>query len=398
MTRSIAEHEVAHAAAAVPHGPAADRAEPLHAPWMPSGPGNLTDTSSDGHHDRARQLAIAPPPARPSEHGAHATPKSSFFICHTLRCGSTLLCDALSSTGVAGHAEEYFPERTHAGGAWVATGAALRHPDTWRCDWTTTPFEQCIDRVLRSGTTPNGVFASKVKWFNMPSLGEMLGLARERAGSSLAEHLDGLFPNLRYVWVTRRDKVRQAVSLVKARQSTQWKAMSAQPPRSDAADYNFHVIDLALRRIVHEECAWGEYFTRARVTPFTIVYEDLVRNYESTVRGLLDDLELCLPREYVFPAPRLQKQADALSEQWVARYHRDARSSRTWRTVTNLPALVLKQRLRETYIVPRLRDHIDRLREPRGNGRRQLTRIVPQPSARDRELRLVGDAHDCASP
>ena len=290
-------------------------------------------------------------------------PKTSFFICHTLRCGSTLLCDALSSTGIAGHAEEYFPERTHPGGVWVATGAALRDPDTWRCDWTSTPFEQCLDRVLSSGTTPNGVFASKVKWFNMPYLSEMLGVPPERTGLSLADHLDRLFPNLRYVWVTRRDKVRQAVSLVKAKQSAQWKAISAQPQSCDPAEYNFHVVDLALRRIVQEECLWEEYFTRAGVTPFTVVYEDLVRNYESTVRGLLDHFQIGLPREYVFPVPRLHKQADAVSEQWVERYRRDARSSRTRRTVVNLPALLLKQRLAE------IKDrHAGVIEEVRGEG------------------------------
>jgi LPS sulfotransferase NodH len=287
---------------------------------------------------------------------AHVTSKSCFFICHTLRCGSTLLCDALSSTGVAGSAEEYFPERW-AGGAFVATGAALKDADAWRADWTSIPFQQCLDRALRSGTTPNGVFASKLKWGNMPYLSEMLGALPERGGLSLAEHLDSLFPNLRYVWVTRRNKIRQAVSLVKAMQSNQWKGVSAQPQGSEAAHYNFHVVDLALRRIVREEAAWEEYFTHAGIAPVTVVYEDLVRNYESTVRRLLDHLKIHLPREYVFPVPRLHKQADAVSDEWVERYHRDARSSRTWRTIANLPPLLVRRRLRETYVLPRLPAH-----------------------------------------
>jgi len=309
----------------------------------------------------ARQRLTAAPRPRLNEPDACLTPRSSFFICHTLRSGSTLLCDALSSTGVAGHAEEYFPERSTAGKIYVLTGAALKDPETWQSDWTSTPFDQCLDRVLRSGTTSNGVFASKLKWFNMRYLGELLGALPEQDGLSLDEHLDRLFPNLRYVWVTRRDKVRQAVSLVRAKQSTQWKAMSAQPERADAADYNFHVIEVAVRRIVDEECAWEEYFTYAGITPLTVVYEDLVRNYEPTVRRLLDDLGIGLPRQYVFPAPRLHKQADAVSEQWVERYHRDARSHRAWRTVASLQALLASRRLRETYVLPRLRMRIDDL-------------------------------------
>jgi trehalose 2-sulfotransferase len=340
---------------------AASRAESLHVLRTPFKRGDLEGTETDGLRDRYLQLVTPRQPAWLETQDAHATPKSCFFICHTLRCGSTLLCDALSSTGVAGHAEEYFPERLHDGEVFVSTGAALKDPDTWRSDWTSTPFDQCLDRALRIGTTPNGVFASKLKWFNMPYLGEILGALPEQGGSSLDEHLNSLFPNLRYVWVTRRDKVRQAVSLVKARQSTQWKATSAQPQRSDVADYNFHVVDLAVRRVVQEECAWEEYFTHAGITPVTVVYEDLARNYESTVRRVLDDLKIDLPTGYVFPAPRLHKQADAVSDEWVERYHRDARSSRTRSTVANLPALLLRRRLRETYVVPRLRTQIAHL-------------------------------------
>lgn len=329
----------------------------------------------------------------PIKHVSHPRPKASLFVCHTLRCGSTLLCDALSSTGVAGHAEEYFPERAPDGTVFVSAGAALIDPNTWRSDWTATPLEECLGRVFRSGTTPNGVFAAKVKWRNVPYLGEMLG-APDQRWSSLAEHLDMRFPDLRYVWVTRRDKVRQAVSLVKARQSSQWKAMSAQPQRFGVADYNFHLIDVALRRIVDEECAWEDYFTQAGVTPFTVVYEDLVRNYESTVRGLADDLAIPLPGEFVFQTPRLHKQADGASEEWVERYQLAAARSLRRRTVTNLPPLLAKRHLRTTYVVPRLRMSTSRLRRRPKELRSRLPRIAGEPSRRDvhttRHLRRLG--------
>lgn len=273
----------------------------------------------------------------------------------------------MSSTGVAGHPEEYFPERAP-DSVYVATVAALKDPDTWRSDWTRTPFEDCLDRVLRSGTSPNGVFASKLKWFNMPYLDETLGRLPGHGSVSLPEHLERLFPHLRYVWVTRRDKICQAVSLVKARQSAEWKSMSASAQRSARLDYSFHVVDVALRRIVQEECAWEEYFRHAGITPITVVYEDLTRNYECTVRRLLEDLEISLPTEYAFPAPRLHKQADAVSEEWVERYKQDARTSRTMRTVANLPALLVQPRLRETYVVPRLRRRIERVTGPRVSG------------------------------
>lgn len=371
MTELSMPHELPRAGDATPPGVAASLVEAVHTPSTSPARDDLGETSRDGQAGRRLRLITMAPPAKVSDPHADVAPEACFFICHTLRCGSTLLCDALSSTGVAGYPEEYFPERARDGTAFVATGAALKDPDTWRLDWTGNPFEECLESVLRSGTTPNGVFASKLKWPNMPYLGEMLDALPQRGGPPLAKHLDSRFPNLRYVWVTRRNKLRQAVSLIKARQSAQWKAMSAQANGSGAADYNFYLVDMAFRQIVQEECAWERFFTDAGIVPFTVVYEDLVRDYEPTVRRLLDYLEIGLSKQYVFPPPRLQKQADAGSEEWVERYRRDAQASRRWRGFANLPVLTMRRRLRDTYVLPRLRTQIDHAwpRDKRTPGR-----------------------------
>src|SRR5829696_10459407 len=40
--------------------------------------------------------------------GKARMPRLSYLICATPRSGSTLLCDALDATGIAGHPEEHF--------------------------------------------------------------------------------------------------------------------------------------------------------------------------------------------------------------------------------------------------------------------------------------------------
>lgn len=337
------------------------------------------------------------PPADLLQSPLDIAPSSSVFICHTLRCGSTLLCDALSNTGVAGYAEEYFPERCADGTVFVSTGAALKDPEIWECDWTRAAFEDCLVRVLKSGTTPNGVFAAKVKWANMPYLSELLDPSMGSDGRSLAERLNAELPGLRYVWITRRDKLRQAVSLIKARQSQQWKATAAHPQESGPIVYSFYLLDEALRRIVDEECAWEEYFTEAGITPVTVVYEDLVRDYESTVRQLLGLLQIDLPADYVFPAPGVQKQADTVSEDWLQRYRDDARSRRTVRTAANLPGLILRRHLRETYITPRLRSGVRQMWERGQHAGRRLIKPVTSVS-QHRSAGLLGAGRVEAAP
>ena len=42
-------------------------------------------------------------------------PRSSYLVCATPRSGSTLLCEALINTGLAGHPQEYFEALRHSG-------------------------------------------------------------------------------------------------------------------------------------------------------------------------------------------------------------------------------------------------------------------------------------------
>ena len=85
-----------------------------------------------------------------------------------------------------------------------------------------------LDQVFEEGTTPNGVFAAKLMW---GYLYDFVGNLREIEAyrdMPVPELLATVFPDLRYIYVTRRDKVRQAVSLWKAIQNAVWGQLVAQ--------------------------------------------------------------------------------------------------------------------------------------------------------------------------
>jgi LPS sulfotransferase NodH len=52
-----------------------------------------------------------------------------------------------------------------------------------------------------------------------------------------------------------------------------------------------------------------------------VVYEELVADYESTVRGVLGFLGVT-SQQTVIPQPRSLKQSDAISEEWEERYRK----------------------------------------------------------------------------
>ena len=137
--------------------------------------------------------------------------------------------------------------------------------------------------------------------------------------------LTELFPNLKYIWIMRRDKVRQAVSLWKGLQTLIWwkRTRDLTPKLAKEPEYNFEAIDYFVQEIVFHEAAWQTYFTQYNLTPFTVIYEDFVPAYEETALRIMDWLKISYPENLVFGTRHLQKQADSVSEEWVEKYRAD---------------------------------------------------------------------------
>jgi LPS sulfotransferase NodH len=108
-----------------------------------------------------------------------STIERAYLVCATPRSGSTLLCELLKGTGVAGRPAEYFetlrstgfprqPRQYFQGVPEVQTLLPEVDPGT--------PERQFAwDAVLRAGTTPNGVFGAKVMWSHLEDLWPRLG-------------------------------------------------------------------------------------------------------------------------------------------------------------------------------------------------------------------------------
>ena len=85
---------------------------------------------------------------------------------------------------------------------------------------------------------------------------ELPGLADADLDAVLRELLDE--PEL--VFVTRRDKAAQAVSLWRAVQTQSWR--SGEAPSADSVAYDFEAIDHLVAQLEADERAWSEWFAR----------------------------------------------------------------------------------------------------------------------------------------
>ena len=255
----------------------------------------------------------------------------SYFICTTPRTGSTFLCEAFRSCEVAGKPEEYF---------WYTDLPA------WYKHWGISTYEEFIEKVLEEGSTPNGVFGAKLFVGDyLDNFLDCLSKHKKRSGSdlTLAALLQGLFPGLHYVWLTRRDKVRQAVSWLIAFQTNVWWVRSHGEPRlvqliqsvnkpsavqRKEPEYDFERIDALVQEIVRREAAWQDFFRQQNVLPLTVVYEDFVGDCEGTILLLLEHLGVDAPKDLSLRLAKcsFQKQASSISDEWVRRYLEEKRS------------------------------------------------------------------------
>ena len=182
-----------------------------------------------------------------------------------------------------------------------------------------------LERTSLIGTTANGVFGAKLMWNQLPDLEQHSAALPEFAGLTGSELLQRLFDDPRYVWMRRRDKVRQAISLWRALQTRAWRL---EHPKADGEGlvlrYSFDGIEHLRRRLDADDEAWGRFFVHHAIDPLELVYEtDVTPDPAGAVARVHRFIGVALPRGWA-PAARTKRQADELSDEWHAAYQREA--------------------------------------------------------------------------
>lgn len=284
-------------------------------------------------------------------------PTRSYVVCATPRSGSTLVCQSLIKTGVAGRPEEYFealrssgvPRRPEEYFHESSDRTILDHlgersegfnPSPRSPLWSRTAYDRYLDWVFEAGTTPNGVFGAKLMWGYLEDFTSLLRNIPEYRDLPLAELLPEVFPDLTFVRVVRANKIRQAVSLWKAVQTATWrqeetdspKAVGALPEDSDTPSYQgfvnehrpqlrFHygAIKHLLNQLIQQEAAWDAFFEHTRIKPVLVLYENFASEIEVSTRNVLEKLDIEVPAD-LDVEPKMRSQSDGVNDDWARRY------------------------------------------------------------------------------
>jgi LPS sulfotransferase NodH len=231
--------------------------------------------------------------------------KRALFICAVPRSGSTLLCDLLQATGVSGNPMEYAVQENEQ--IWRHTHGFGDHRSYF------------IHYAHRLGVTGNGVFSAKLMFRQMAGFVADLKRYKSIDAGGMIETIDLAFGMPRYVQVLRKDKERQAISLVRAEQTGAWASPETTAGR---LEYNPAHLDATLALLMRLEDSWNEALTPIDPSRrMTLYYEIIVQDMPGTVSSLLNWLGIAeTPRP--FRAPSMERQSDAVTEEWLATWRR----------------------------------------------------------------------------
>lgn len=249
----------------------------------------------------------------------------SYFILASNRSGGTLLCELLRNTGVAGHISEHFLHKY--GGSYH--------------QWDISDYPTYVRNVVTHASTSNGVYGVRVlagEYGSIECLVNRLRQFPQYAEMSLPEVIFAFFPNPKFIFLTRRNKVAQAVSWAKASQtrmyhSTQGAVLAEQtavyhnavtiPDSLPEPTYAFEEIREFVQSIIMQEAAHQDLFSQLNIMPYTVVYEDYIQDKAQTIEDILAFLDIPIPKGLNYPPHKIQKLADSVSDEWIQRYREE---------------------------------------------------------------------------
>ncbi len=250
----------------------------------------------------------------------------SYLVIATPRSGSTLLGQGLQASGVAGEPREFF-------------GHKMAH---WMERWKTPGLPEYVAQLQMKRSSGNGVFGAKLLYGQLLHLEEMARQEPALAALSGGELLRRLFPDLHILWATRDDKLRQAISWFKARQTGVWgQGRGAEEPRLGRAwrlgdeplqpgelAFDYAGIAALLQQAEAEDAAIGAWLAEAGFSPYRVVYEEFAPRYSAATAEILDWMGIAHPPLHL-PDPRTVRLADDRTDEWVTRFREEQAASST---------------------------------------------------------------------
>ena len=241
----------------------------------------------------------------------------SYIICATPRSGTTLLCDLLADTGVAGRPDSFFRYQS------IRWWAQYLYVSV--AEWTgECAFDQSyLTAVHQEGAGGTQVFGMRLMWEQVDNLSNRLGVFYPGLSSD-SDRFRAAFGPTCFVHLSREDKVAQAISRIKAEQTGLWHVDADGTERErvkpgQAPVYDARALSEQVAEYERHDAAWVHWFIQQEIQPVNITYEALSNNPQATLATVLSALGLD-PTVAGTVESRTTKLANSENRKWATRF------------------------------------------------------------------------------
>lgn len=218
-------------------------------------------------------------------------PSQILVIASTARCGSHMLGHALYKTNSFGFPLEY---------------ANRGNLPRWRQRFGTDRFADLMSLIQQHRTSENGVFSIKVHYNHLQQFGGFV-------------NFKSMFPNAKYILLSRHDVLQQAVSLAIANQTGVW--IAGQQPVNNLPVYDAEQITDCLRETIQYNASWRYMLAASGVDYLEMDFSQLKQNLTKSILKIAEFVGTevsTLPTEQV-----TEKQSNNLNIEWARRFLED---------------------------------------------------------------------------
>lgn len=179
--------------------------------------------------------------------------------------------------------------------------------------------------VYSLGTTPNQVFSAKLHWDHLRQLLRIARTDSALKAKSEIEILAQLFPNPIFIFIRRNDLVRQAISMEIGNQTGVYLILKEQDGEDHQGKQRLFFRPLNIYRckqgLQQRNQGWRSFFQQNHVPFLEVVYEDLVKDFDGTIRQVIEICDVAIPAENFEITQATKKQGNEVNERWL-RYYR----------------------------------------------------------------------------
>lgn len=220
-------------------------------------------------------------------------PSKFLIIASTGRCGSHMLGHALQKTNSFGFPLEY---------------ANPVNLSEWKKRFCKEGLHEVLTEIQQRRTSANGVFGIKIHYSHIKVFG---GFSKVRE----------YFPNAYYIILTRKDVLKQAVSLSIAQQTGVW--ISGQKSINDNPQYNFEQIDSCLRCTIKDNSSWRYILAATGCNYIEMNFDFIRKNLASAIGEIAKFMSVEVNSETIPKNQVTKKQSTDINTEWKKKFLSD---------------------------------------------------------------------------